>query len=102
MLPWVLAALLLRAAIPMGPAGTSMAAAMCSSQGMTETLEIPGRAATVHCDYCLIPGAALPPALTAPAVSDAPATLLRFTAHDAPVSRFALDRAQIPRAPPLV
>jgi hypothetical protein len=101
-LPWVLAALLLRAAIPMGPAGTAMAAAMCSSQGMTETVEIPGQPTPAHCDYCLIPAAAAPPTLGPGTFLATPAALLPHRAHEAPVSRFALERTQIPRAPPLV
>jgi hypothetical protein len=100
-LPWVLAALLLRASIPMGPMDTTLAAAMCSSQDMSETLEIPGQAPGVHCDYCPLPPPAPPPALIAAVTFSIAALELPLPAHEAPVTRFALHRAQIPRAPPL-
>jgi hypothetical protein len=114
LLPLVISALVLRALIPVGfmaggGAGFSLTAAMCNTPSTgtarAETIEIPGdapvAAAGMQCDFCLAPvlGAACPPgALQAPAEID----FVPVTARaDAPMPRFALDRAQIPRAPPL-
>jgi hypothetical protein len=99
--PWVVAALLLRVAMPMGPMNTMLAAAMCSSQGLAETVEIPGSKLPVHCDACVIPAPAMPPALAQHPDFAITAPAIAFTLHDAPIDRFALHRAQIPRAPPL-
>ena len=110
LLPLVIGALALRALIPMGfmPGNgnaLSITASLCAPGGGaddtgTEQIELPGTAHAMECEYCLspLPG---PPLLLVTA--DAP------LAHDfqplpaqllAPHSRFALDRAQIPRAPP--
>jgi hypothetical protein len=101
-LPWVLGALLLRAMIPMGfmPAeGTALAVAMCSTQGVAEEIEIPGVTLEMQCDYCLTSALAAAPAIsTAPAI--APRVAPPGRAFENPHSRFALVRAQTPRAPP--
>jgi hypothetical protein len=99
--PWVVAALLLRAAMPMGPMDITLSAAMCSSQGLSETLEIPGSPHPVHCDACVIPAPAMPPALAQLPDFLYTAPEIVITIPDAPIDRFALHRAQIPRAPPL-
>ena len=115
LLPLVISALVLRALIPAGfmpgtGAGLSLTAAMCNapSAGVarTETIEIPAEgapisAAAMHCDFCLVPVLAAPcapPTLRSPAEI----TIISMPARkDAPAPRFALDRTQIPRAPPL-
>lgn len=112
LLPLVIGALVLRALIPVGfmPGGasTSLVATLCNAPAAgsagTEVIEIPAREgalAHAHCDFCLVPvlGAAhAPPAIHPPAAIDLPARRMQETA---PPPRFALARAQIPRAPPL-
>jgi hypothetical protein len=102
-LPWVLGALLLRASIPAGfmpMPGGSLSAAMCSTQGMaSEIIEIPGGAPAAHCDYCVAPSLATPPALPDP-TNTFQAVEPSSDDYAAPQSRFALIRAQSARAPP--
>ena len=110
LLPLVIGALALRALIPMGfmPCNgnaLSITASLCTPSGGaddtgTEQIELPGNAHAMECEYCLSPLSG-PPLLLVTA--DAPLALdfqpspsHRFAPH----SRFALDRAQIPRAPP--
>jgi hypothetical protein len=111
LLPLVISALVLRALIPVGfmpgsGASFSITARMCNAVegARSETLEIPGApgaAVVMHCDYCVLPvlgAAAAAPAMVSPQVAFlAPPA----SGVDAPPSRFALQRAQIPRAPPL-
>lgn len=115
LLPLVISALVLRALIPAGfmpgaGEGFSLSAAMCNAPSTgaprSETIEIPGAdaptaAAAMHCDFCLVPvlGAAFSLPTVQPPAAIAFVSLPART--DAPVSRFALDRAQTPRAPPL-
>ena len=111
LLPLVIGALALRALIPMGfmPGDgnpLSISAQLCipaSDPGdgtRTEQIELPGTAHAVQCEYCLLTLAgpachqATPEARLARVPQISPARL------DAPYSRFALERAQIPRAPP--
>jgi hypothetical protein len=102
-LPWVLGALLLRALIPAGfmpLPGSSLSAAMCSTQGeASETIEIPGGAPAAHCDYCGAPSLATPPALLDGYTSFREIEPPRAD-HATAQSRFALIRAQTARAPP--
>jgi hypothetical protein len=115
LLPLVIGALVLRALIPVGfmpgtGTGFSLTATLCNAPATgapgIEIIEIPGTGApssihAAHCDYCLTPvlGAAFTlPALSPPTAIDSGAPRARA---DAPVSRFALERAQIPRGPPL-
>lgn len=110
LLPLVIGTLVLRALIPVGfmpgaMMGTTLTAAMCSSPAApagTERIEIPGTAPVPHCDFCLTtllgPPSVQPPLASRAAVV---AEILSERA-DAPTSRFALVRAQIPRAPPRV
>ncbi len=104
MLPWVLAALVLRALIPAGfmpMAGTSLAAAMCSTLGMpTELIEVPGTTPQLHCDYCVAPAVGASPALPAGPVLERGVEPSRRT-HDTPRLRLPLDRAHPARGPPL-
>ena len=109
LLPLLIGALVLRALIPAGfmpgGMGLSLTAQLCNAPATgnpgTETLEIPGAGmGATHCDFCLLPLMAAtqaPPALQPP-----PAIAFSSLAArtDAPASRFALQRAQIPRAPP--
>lgn len=113
LLPLVIGALVLRALIPVGfmPGGTSLlTAALCNApaigESRTETLAIPDAgmpagAARMHCDFCLAPmwGAAF----ALPTLSQVDAISFETLPEraDAPRPRFARDRAQIPRAPPL-
>jgi hypothetical protein len=113
LLPLVISALVLRALIPVGfmPGGSSLlTVALCNApaigESRTETLAIPDAgmpagAAKMHCDFCLATmwGAAfaLPTLAQAHAISFEPLP----ERADAPQPRFARDRAQIPRAPPL-
>ena len=112
LLPLVIGALALRALIPAGfMAGDgnvpSITATLCIAVGgavdgktRTEQIEIPGTAHAAHCEYCLSPLSGPPPALV-PADSRLAITFDPLPARlDAPHSRFALDRTQIPRAPP--
>jgi hypothetical protein len=115
LLPLVIGALVLRALIPAGfmpggGAGLSLTAQMCNTSvtgaPSTETIEIPGAgapmtAAAMHCDFCLVPVLAAAYSLHVPQSPGAIAFASQSARDDAPVSRFALDRAQIPRAPPL-
>lgn len=115
LLPLVIGALVLRSLIPagfmpVGGEGLSLTAAMCNafSTGAprTEIIEIPGAetpapSAAMHCDFCLVPVLAAGFALPASQTPIAIAFFSRAASEDAPASRFALDRAQIPRAPPL-
>ena len=113
LLPFVIGALVLRALIPVGfmPApsvGLSLVAMMCASPApggaANEVIEIPGGTAAgghAHCDFCGLPVLGAPSAV---AHLGAPAAIhFEFLPEraDAPHSRFALERAQIPRAPPL-
>jgi DUF2946 family protein len=114
LLPLVISALVLRALIPVGfmpgsGAGTSLTATMCNpvnGKSGTEIIEIPGGlpagTGAMHCDYCLSPVLAAAFAFPVIVGSDAVASRPSSARIDAPVSRFALSRAQIPRAPPLV
>jgi hypothetical protein len=113
LLPLVISALVLRALIPVGfmpaAAGVSFTAMLCNvpaTSARTEVLEfpgaeIPGASPAMHCDYCALP--MLGAATTLPVTPACPAISLETPAAvpDAPFSRFALQRAQIPRAPPL-
>ena len=114
LLPLVISALVLRALIPAGfmpgtGEGFSLTAAMCNAPATgaprAEIIEIPGadapQAAAMHCDFCLVP--VLGAAFVSPALqtSDKILSVALPPGVDAPVSRFALSRAQIPRAPPL-
>lgn len=113
LLPFVIGALVLRALIPVGympgpSAGLNLVAMMCSTvpgAAGTEVIEIPGgmpASSHAHCDFCGLPVLGAPNAvvrLGTPAHIEFP--LLPERA-DAPHSRFALERAHTPRAPPLV
>ncbi|HEX6638942.1 MAG TPA: hypothetical protein VF033_14900 [Steroidobacteraceae bacterium] len=113
LLPLVISALVLRALIPVGfmpgsAPGLSLTATLCNAPATgnpgTEVIEIPGAPpgmAGMHCDFCLVPllgAASAPPSLTPPAA-------IAFEPlpepASAPAARYALPRAQIPRAPPL-
>jgi hypothetical protein len=112
LLPLVIGALALRALIPIGfmPGDGNplrIAATLCvpvvaPADGIprTEQIEIPGTAHAQQCEYCLSPLAG--PAFQLPAGNVLVAG--RFdvprAGAEAPHSRFALVRAQIPRAPP--
>lgn len=115
LLPLVISALVLRALIPAGfmpgaGEGFSITAALCNAPSTgaprSEIIEIPGAdvpltAAAMHCDFCLAPVSGS--AFASPALQTCEKILVApLPARvDAPVSRFALARAQIPRAPPL-
>lgn len=108
LLPAVLAALVLRALIPAGfmpgAAGPSMVAVMCSFPDRTELIEIAqgdtGATMESHCDFCLAPMLGATPCFAILVARDVPADSPLPVFED-PVSRHALARAQIPRAPPL-
>jgi len=113
LLPLVISGLILRALIPAGfmPGGaTLLTAALCNAPltGETryETLsipegEFPAGMAKMHCDFCLAPLWA--PAFAVPTLARADAIGFQILPEgaEAPAPRFALQRAQIPRAPPL-
>jgi hypothetical protein len=109
LLPLVLGALVLRALIPAGfmpgmSAAGSLTAMLCNAPATglprSETIEIPGAGPVVHCDYCVVPvigtGFTLAHLTAQPAIP----FLTRTAQPDTPHSRFALERAQTPRAPP--
>jgi hypothetical protein len=112
LLPLVIGALALRALIPVGfmpGAGNplSLSATLCQPAGApadgdarTEQVEIPGTAHAQQCEYCALPLAA--PAFAPPMRDTRVASVFEIpqVGAQAPHSRFALDRAQIPRAPP--
>jgi hypothetical protein len=114
LLPLVISALVLRALIPLGfmPGGnTLLTAALCNAptagEARYETLsipdaEMPAGMAKMHCDFCLAP--MLGAAFAVPSLAPAEAVGFQILPEraDAPHPRFARDRAQIPRAPPLV
>jgi hypothetical protein len=108
-MPFVLAALALRALIPAGfmPGAVesfAFTSALCapSSPGATERFELPGDPASTaenHCEFCVLPLLGAPPSLAAlatPVVS--PDRANRFFA--AQVSTRTPDRAPSARAPP--
>jgi hypothetical protein len=113
-LPLVIGALVLRALIPVGfmpgpVAGLSLVAMMCAAPAPgagagEEIIEVPGGTAIghgAHCGFCGLPllGVAFAFAnLSAPVAIEFHSLPGRA---DAPQPRFALERAQIPRAPPL-
>ena len=110
LLPLVIGALALRALIPMGfmPGdgyALSITATLCMPAGggddtVTEQIELPGTAHAMQCEYCLSP---LSGPLLLLVTADAPLSQDFQPARAqllAPHSRFALDRTQIPRAPP--
>jgi hypothetical protein len=111
LLPMVIGALALRALIPAGfmPGdgnALSITATLCvpagpvDENGRTEQIEIPGAAHAMHCEYCVSPASG-PPALLATVNTPLAGVVELPPAQlEAPHSRFALDRAQIPRAPP--
>lgn len=109
LLPLLLGALVLRALIPAGfmpgtGAGFSLTAMLCNApagDARSETIEIPGAITAAHCDYCVVP--VLGASLTVPALSPGRTLFTSIPQRllPAPHSRFALIRAQIPRAPPL-
>jgi hypothetical protein len=115
LLPLVISALVLRALIPAGfmpgtGAATSLTASLCNAPATgnagTEVIRIPDGGLPMgtggmHCDYCLVP--LLAAAYALPVVEPPAAIEFEPVAQrlKAPVSRFALRRAQIPRAPPL-
>jgi hypothetical protein len=111
LLPLVIGALVLRALIPVGfmpgaNPGMSLTAAMCNpltvdGPGSSEIIEIPGAAPLVHCEYCVVPVAGPLPDFVVLGMS--PAASVGATAATPPTnySRFALQRSQSPRGPPL-
>lgn len=108
MLPFVLAALALRAFIPAGamPDGNgdlSFQTKMCSTQGgdSSETAELPGEAPAVpgmHCEFCGLPPLGAPFAQT----HRIPGSLPDLPPADvtAQISEFTPARAPSARAPP--
>ena len=104
-LPLVLAAMMLRALIPVGfmpgsEDGVSLAASMCSTQpGKTETIEIPGEHGKPHCEYCVASPLGAAPAFVAPGITAAAAPALLPTTVSQTRKSF-LARAQTARAPP--
>jgi hypothetical protein len=114
LLPMVIGALVLRALIPAGfmPGdgnALSITATLCLPAGpvgpldenaRTEQIEIPGAGHTAHCEYCVSPASGPPASLSAANVPLARDVDIPPAQMEAPHSRFALDRAQIPRAPP--
>jgi hypothetical protein len=117
LLPMVIGALVLRALIPAGfmpgdgnalsitatlclPAGPVGPVGPLDDNARTEQIEIPGAGHTAHCEYCVSPASG-PPVFPATAhIPPASDVDIPPAQTEAPHSRFALDRAQIPRAPP--
>ena len=107
MLPFVLAALALRAFIPAGfvadaNGSLTFAAQLCSTQdpGQSGTIELPGESPAPHCERCLAPslGAAL--AYDSPRMPDA-RTVAPPTDSIAQISAHPPTRAPSARGPPL-
>jgi hypothetical protein len=106
-LPWMLAAMLLRAFIPPGfmpGASDTIAATMCSTVGSAtqesiQQIEIPGSVPVPHCDFCLWPA-------TGPAPAEPRSALWLERRVDAPHGLvtdpvdYSLLRAQSARGPP--
>ena len=110
-LPFVIGALVLRALIPVGfmpgpGSNLSLAAMLCAPPGLiagTELIEIPGgmpASGHSHCDFCGLPMLGALPVDTQLASPDTIESTPVPSRVDAPHSRFALERAQTPRAPP--
>jgi hypothetical protein len=104
-LPVLLAALALRFLVPhdfmaASSEGTTLTAAMCSTNSLQESIEIPGEPAKPHCDNCLLPslGPALAPFNVASILEVTKPPLLPHHASQIPDAPLA--RAQIARAPP--
>ena len=107
-LPVLLAALALRFLVPHGfmtesTAGTTLSAAMCSTNGLQESIEIPAESAKPHCDNCLMPslGPALAPFNVASILEvNKPPRLPHYLSQipDAPLARAQIARAPPPRA----
>jgi len=106
-LPLLLGALALRFLIPTGfmlmaadgSGGTQLSAAMCSTGGKTERIEIPGEPAKPHCDYCTLPSldAPLSPVNIAGVI---PPQGSLPPQHESQTPEAPLARAQSARAPP--
>jgi hypothetical protein len=94
----------LRFLIPTGfmPEGDGIAlrVSMCSSQGKSEQVEIPGEPAKPHCDHCTGPtlGAPLAPFNFAGLLPVPQNSLLPL--QESRIPGVSLVRAQLPRAPP--
>jgi hypothetical protein len=104
-LPVLLAALALRFLVPHGfmtesAGGTTLSAAMCSTDGRQESIEIPGEPVKPHCDNCLLPslGPARAPFNVASLLEASKPPLLPQLVSQIPDAPLA--RAQIARAPP--
>ena len=105
-LPVLLCALALRFLIPTGfmpesGDGLSVRVAMCSSQGTSEQVEIPGEPAKPHCDHCTGPtlGAPLAPFNFAGLIRAPQQSVLPW--QESQIPEAALVRAQTPRGPPI-
>lgn len=104
-LPLLLGALALRFLIPTGfmpgADGTALMSSMCSIDGKSELIEIPGEPAKPHCDQCLMPSVGPPytPFNVAGLAQLSQRSLLPL--HDSQIPETVLARAQIPRGPPL-
>ncbi len=108
-LPLLLGALALRFLIPPGfmpmaadgNGGLQLPAAMCSTGGKSELIEIPNEPAKPHCDYCTLPSldAPLSPVNIAGRIAVPHHSLP--PQHESQIPEAPLARAQIPRAPPL-
>jgi hypothetical protein len=107
-LPLLLGALALRFLIPNGfmamatdgSSGMQLSAAMCSTAGKTERIEIPGEPAKPHCDYCTLPSmdAPLSPVNIAGLIKIPQGSLP--PQHESQTPEVPLARAQSARAPP--
>ena len=105
MLPLLLGALALRFLIPNGfmphsGENAAMRVSMCSYDGKSELLEIPGESAQPHCEHCTAPtmGAPLAPFNFAGLTTVPQRSFLPWLESQVP--EVSLVRAQIPRAPP--
>jgi hypothetical protein len=106
-LPFVLAALALRALIPAGfmaeaTGSLTFAAQLCSTlnPGKRGTIELPGESAASHCERCLAPSLGTALAYASPRLPDA-RPVASPTDSSAQISTHPPTRAPTARGPPL-
>jgi hypothetical protein len=106
-MPFVLAALALRAFIPVGfvadaNGGLTFAAQMCSTldPGKRGTIELPGESPAPHCERCLAPSLGTALAYVSPQLPD-PLPLAAPADSSAQIAAHPPTRAPTARGPPL-
>jgi hypothetical protein len=106
-LPLLLGALALRFLIPAGfmptdAPGMSLTVALCSTQGASENIEIPGAPTGTHCEQCMAPSMGTPLVMSQFASLSLETEPSPSPPRASQIPDALLARAQSPRAPPQV